>query len=68
MIDVYNFCLLQCEDMEDLTIWDISSDCENEVFKGTYLKAMYSKYSNYEVQSFNIDDGVLCINIDTKED
>ena len=50
-----------------MRIWDISSDCDNVVFEGTYREAMYSKYSNYEVQSFNIDDGVLCINIDTEE-
>ena len=66
-ISVYGFCCLQCEDSENMRIWDISSDCNNVVFEGTYREAMYSKYSNYEVQSFNIDDGVLCINIDTEE-
>ena len=60
-MDVYEFCFLAIEDSEEVIIWSISK--EKEVFKGTYREAMNSDYDCDDVQSFGIENDIICINI-----
>lgn len=61
-IDVYDFCFLYIEDAEEVTIW--SAEKEENVFEGTFREAMDSDYAYEEVNSFGIENGRICINID----
>lgn len=61
-IDVYDFCFLYIEDSEGVTIW--SAEEEKNVFEGTFREAMDSDYALEEVNSFEIENGRICINID----
>lgn len=49
---VYDFCYLCTDDSEEILIWDICS--EQQVFSGSMREAMYSKYADAEVCSFDI--------------
>lgn len=67
MLDVYNFCSLYIEDGEEMEIFD-NNTCE-VVFKGTFRDAMFSDYSDYEVDSFESHmNGEICINISVEAD
>ena len=61
-IDVYDFCFLYIEDGENVAIW--SAEEEKNVFEGTFREAMDSDYAYEEVNSFGIENGIICINID----
>lgn len=61
MLTVYELCNLYVEDGETMKIY--SCDAEKDVFHGTFREAMYSKYSDMEVSSFDIENGKICINI-----
>ena len=61
-IDVYDFCFLYIEDAEEVVIW--SAEEEKNVFEGTFREAMNSNFAYEEVQSFGIENGIICINIE----
>lgn len=58
---VYDFCSLYIEDTDDMTIWSI--DTGEEIACGTVRELMYCEYSAEVVQSFGIENGILCLNI-----
>lgn len=58
---VYELCELYIESGDEMTIYSME---ENEnVFRGTFSEAMYSEFSDEEIGSFGIEDGMICINI-----
>ena len=71
-MDVYDFCMLSCDDSARIEICDLSDDA-TIVFMGEALDAMKSKYEGYEVLSFDLYlDGenrpTICLNIETGEE
>lgn len=70
---VYDFCDLAVDDSYLLTIYDMNSSVEDEVFLGEMRDAMHSEFEGYEVLSFEVSgtldgQGMICLNIDTTED
>ena len=61
-MNVYDFCFLYLEDSEEMEIW--SNKKQRTVYSGTFCGAMYSDFSAEEVQSFGIENGKICINVD----
>lgn len=59
---VYDLCSLYIEDTEEVKIYSISK--EEYVFDGFFREATYCDYSDDDVQSFGIEDGIICINIE----
>ena len=62
-MDVYNFCCFATDDSIVIQIWD--QNTEQIVFTGSFREAMYSDYESYDVDSFDLDDGQMILNIDT---
>ena len=58
---VRELCELYIESEETMTIFSMEE--ERTVFEGSFNEAMYSDYSEEEVGSFGIEDGMICINI-----
>ena len=59
---VYELCSLYIESGEVMTIYSMEKN--ETVFRGTFAQAMFSEYySDEEVGSFGIEDGIICINI-----
>ncbi len=58
---VYEFCSLCISEYAEIKLYDV--DNEKEVFSGTFDEAMYSEFSEEEVQSFEVDNGEITINI-----
>lgn len=63
---VYDFCFLCTDDSNEICIYDMNENVEDEVFNGTMDEAMYSDYSDCEVLSFDYYGGELCLNIETE--
>ena len=62
-ITVFDLCSLYIEYDEEVVIWSIQE--KKEVFRGTFSEAMYSsEFADYTVGSFDIENGIICINID----
>lgn len=61
-MNVYDFCALYIEDGEEVVIW--SAFKGSNVFRGTFNEAQFSRYAICEVNSFGIENGIICINID----
>jgi len=64
-MDVYNFCELATDDGYNCAIYDMNTSVEQEVFRGTLREARDSDFSEYDVMSFDLDDGVIILNIET---
>ena len=60
-VSVGQFCSLSIDDRECVRIW--SAEESRVLFEGTYNEAMASKYTEVQVGSFNVEDGIVCINI-----
>lgn len=60
-MDVYEFCSFALDDYQNVILWSI--DAEKVVFEGSYYDAKYSEYADEEVQSFDISNNILTINI-----
>lgn len=60
-MSIYEFCSLCLCEYEEMKIYSV--DDETEVFTGTFDEAMYSEFADDEVQSFEIDNGKIVINI-----
>lgn len=58
---VYDLCWLYIESNEEMTIWNL--EAEMEVFRGSFDEAMLSDYSDVIVQSYGVENGIICINI-----
>lgn len=58
---VYDLTDLYIDGMEDMQIWNGTT--ETTVFEGTLDEAKNSKYADYEVGSFGIENGIIVINI-----
>ena len=58
---VAQFCNLSIEETDKVRIWN----CEKQanVFEGTYREAKDSAYKDLIVCSFNIEDGMVCVNV-----
>ena len=67
-MSVYDFCSLCTDDQTEVRIYDMNEDVENEVFTGTARDAMYSDYEGYDVDSFDLETGIIILNIDTTEE
>ena len=70
-MDVYDFCMLSCDDSARIEICDLSDDA-TIVFMGEAQEAMESKYGGYEVLSYDLYLGTdntptICLNIETGE-
>lgn len=61
-MNVYEFCRLYTEGGEIMEIWSLPK--QRTVFRGTFDEAKFSDFSDREVMSFGIEDGIICINID----
>lgn len=61
-MNIYEFCFLAIEESEEVSIWSIKE--EKEVFRGTYKEARNSIYDCETVQSYGIENGIICINIE----
>ena len=61
-MSIYEFCFLAIEECEEVSIWSIEE--ESEVFRGTYQDARNCIYDCEDVQSFGIENGIICINIE----
>ena len=71
-MNVYDFCMLSCDDSAHIEICDLSQDA-NTVFSGEARDAMQSDFTDYEVLSFDLYlDGenrpTICLNIETEEE
>lgn len=67
-MDVYDFCMLSCDDSAHIEICDLSDDA-TIVFMGDAREAMESEYERCEVLSFDLYlDGenrpTICLNIE----
>lgn len=60
-MSVYDFCYYALDDSQDVAIWSL--DGERIVFEGTYDEARYLEYADEEVQSFDISNNMLTLNI-----
>lgn len=58
---VSELCNLYIEPTETMTIFD--NETGKNVFEGSFREAMQSEYSDAEIGSFGIEDGMICINI-----
>jgi hypothetical protein len=58
---VSDFCSLYIEDTDDATIWGLEAN--EEIACGTIRELMYCEYSSEIVQSYGIENGILCLNI-----
>ena len=58
---VYEMCNAYIEGGENMQIWSINK--EETVFEGTFNDATYSDYSEEEVQSYGIENGIIVLNI-----
>jgi hypothetical protein len=65
IMDVYDFCILAC-DSYPIAVYDMTKN--EEVFNGEINDLMYSDYANYEVMSFDLDNGKIILNIETEEE
>ena len=71
-MNVYDFCMLACDDSYHIEICDLYQDA-NTVFYGEARDAMQSDFAEYEVLSFDLYlDGenlpTICLNIETEEE
>lgn len=64
-ISVRQFCSMAIEPTEAVIVWS-SSNSNGQVYRGTFGEAQTSDedWSSAEVQSFGVENGILCINID----
>lgn len=58
---VNEMCHLYIEGGEQMQIWSI--DEEKTVFDGTFYDVMTSDFSEEEVQSYGIENGIIVMNI-----
>lgn len=58
---VYEMCDAYIEGDEQVQIW--SNDKESTVFEGTFNEAMDSDFSDEEVMSYGIENGIIVLNI-----
>lgn len=58
---VYELCELYIDNLENMEIW--SCDEQSTVFRGTFEEAQYCEYAEEVVQSFEIENGMVIINI-----
>lgn len=58
---VYEFCSLCISEYEEMKLYSV--DDETEVFSGTFDEAMYSEFVEDEVQSFEVENGEIVVNI-----
>lgn len=65
-IDVYSFCILACDDSVPCAIYDMTVG--EEVVNGDFKVCMDSDYSDYEVMSFDVENGKIVLNIETDEE
>lgn len=66
-ITVYDLCNLYIESNTDMRIWcafDAENGGDGFVFDGTFDEAMRSDWANEEVDSFDIEDNMIVINVD----
>ena len=66
-MDVYDFCGLCTDDTMEVRIYDMNPAIEQEVFVGNMWDAQQSTFSDYDVSSFDLDEGRIILNIDTSE-
>lgn len=65
-MDVSDFCnLCTSSYFQEVHIFDMNEDAEDEVFVGTMDEATRSKFASYEVESFDLGTEGICLNIDT---
>ena len=64
-MDVYDFCGLCTDDTTEVRIYDMNPAIEHEVFVGSMWDAQQSTFSDYDVSSFDLDEGRIVLNIDT---
>ena len=60
-VTVAQFCNLYIDGSEKVRIW--RCDEQATVFEGTFSEAMNSDFADYEIVSFGIEYGVICINV-----
>ena len=60
-ITVAQRCSLYMERTEKVRIWDCDSD--KAVFEGACHEAEQCPYAGQFIESFNIEDGLICFNI-----
>lgn len=66
-MDVFDFCGLCTDDTMEVRIYDMNPAIEREVFVGSIWDAQQSAFSDYDVSSFDLDEGRIILNIDTSE-
>lgn len=66
-MDVFDFCGLCTDDTTEVRIYDMNPAIEHEVFVGSMWDAQQSRFSDYDVSSFDLDEGRIILNIDTSE-
>ena len=64
-ISVRHFCSMAIEPTEAVIIWS-ASNSNGQVYRGTFgeVRTSAEDWSFAEVQSFGVENGVLCINIE----
>lgn len=65
MMSICDFCELATDDTYDCAIYDMNESVEKEVFRGTLCDAKEGDFSEYDVMSFDLDGGVIILNIET---
>ena len=60
-VTVGQLCHLYIEETAKVRIWGLEQG--KVLFEGTYREAQYSKYADEVIMSFEIEDGINCINI-----
>lgn len=66
-MDVFDFCGLCTDDTMEVRIYDMNPAIAQEVFVGSMWDAQQSTFSDYDVSSFDLDEGRIILNIDTSE-
>lgn len=66
-MDVYDFCGLCTDGTTEVRIYDMNPAIEHEVFVGSMWDALCCAFSDYDVSSFDLDEGRIILNIDTSE-
>lgn len=65
-LTISQFCHLCAEPTDEVRVWDVA---QGEVLmQCSFHEAEYSAFASLEVGSFNVEDGLICINVNYEGD
>lgn len=60
-LTISQFCHLYAEPTDEVRVWDVENG--EVLMQCSFHEAEYSAFANLEVGSFNVEDGLICINV-----